>query len=110
MSKCIPVLMAMAVAIPGGSASGQPAYPARTVRVVVPFPPGGTNDLAGRIVMRDLADTLRQPFVIDNRAGASGIIGAEIVAKAPPDGYTLMVSSTSHLTVSGHPIMPTCGH
>ncbi|HEX2831213.1 MAG TPA: tripartite tricarboxylate transporter substrate binding protein [Burkholderiales bacterium] len=98
MSTFIRTLMAMAVAIPTGSTFGQTAYPARTVRVVVPFPPGGTNDLAGRIVMRELADTMGQPFVIDNRAGASGIIGAEIVAKAPPDGHTLMVSSTSHLT------------
>ena len=98
MSKLIPAAMAMAAAVLSSSSFAQSAYPARTVRVVVPFPPGGTNDLAGRIVMRDLADTLGQPFIIDNRAGASGIIGAEIVAKAPPDGHTLMVSSTSHLT------------
>ena len=98
MSKLIPALMAMAIVIPSSSAFGQTAYPAKTVRVVVPFPPGGTNDLAGRIVMRDVADAMGQPFVIDNRAGASGIIGAEIVARAPADGHTLMVSSTSHLT------------
>lgn len=96
--KSIPALITVAIAMASGSVLGQAPYPAKTVRVVVPFPPGGTNDLAGRIVMRDLTDTLGQPFIIDNRAGASGIIGADLVAKAPPDGYTLMVSSTSHLT------------
>jgi tripartite-type tricarboxylate transporter receptor subunit TctC len=96
--KSVPVLMTIAVAMASGSVFAQAPYPAKTVRVVVPFPPGGTNDLAGRIVMRDLAENMGQQFIIDNRAGASGVIGADIVAKAPPDGYTLMVSSTSHLT------------
>ena len=74
------------------------AYPAKPVRLVVPFPPGGTNDIVARIIARELSQSMGQQFVVDNRGGASGIIGADSVAKAPPDGYTLMVHSTSHLT------------
>src|SRR5512146_81143 len=73
------------------------AYPAKTVRVVIPWPPGGSNDVVGRIVMQKLGESMHQQFVIDNRPGASGSIGAEVVAKAPPDGYTLMVHSTTHV-------------
>ena len=73
------------------------AYPAKTVRVVIPWPPGGSNDVVGRIVMQKLAEATGQQFVIDNRPGAAGSIGADVVAKAPADGYTLMVHSTTHL-------------
>lgn len=73
------------------------AYPAKPVRVVIPWPAGGSNDIVGRIVMQKLAESMGQQFVIDNRAGAAGTIGAELVAKAPADGYTLMVHSTTHL-------------
>jgi len=73
------------------------AYPAKTVRVVIPWPPGGSNDVVGRIVMQKLGETLGQQFVIDNRPGAAGSIGSDVVAKAPADGYTLMVHSTTHV-------------
>lgn len=73
------------------------AYPAKPVRVVIPWPPGGSNDVVGRLVLQKLTQSLGQQFVVDNRAGASGSIGAELVAKAAPDGYTLMVHSTTHL-------------
>ncbi len=73
-------------------------YPGRPVRVVVPWPPGGANDIVGRIVAQRLADQTGQQFVIDNRGGANGTIGAELVAKAPADGYTLMVHSAAHVT------------
>ena len=76
-------------------------YPAKPVRVVIPWPPGGSNDVVGRIVMQKLSESLGQQFVIDNRPGASGAIGSEPVAKAPPDGYTIMVHSTTHLG-NGH--------
>ncbi len=73
------------------------SWPVKPVRVVIPWPPGGSNDAVGRIVMQKVAESLGQQFVVDNRPGASGAIGSEPVAKAPPDGYTIMVHSTTHL-------------
>jgi len=72
-------------------------YPAKPVRVVIPWPPGGANDIAGRIVMQKVAEATGQQFPIDNRGGAGGTIGADLVAKAVPDGYTLMAHSTTHV-------------
>src|SRR5215813_15017492 len=73
------------------------AYPTKPVRVVVVFPPGGATDIVSRIVFQKVGEYLNEQFVIDNRAGASGMIGAAIVAKSPPDGYTLMVYSQTLL-------------
>jgi tripartite-type tricarboxylate transporter receptor subunit TctC len=73
------------------------AYPVKPVRVVIPWPPGGSNDVVGRIVAQKLSESLGQQFIVDNRAGAAGSIGADVVAKAPADGYTLMVHSTTHV-------------
>lgn len=75
-----------------------PAYPAKQVRVVLPWPPGGLVDTVGRIVMQRISENNGQQFFIDNRAGATGVIGADIVARAAPDGYTLMVHSASHIS------------
>jgi tripartite-type tricarboxylate transporter receptor subunit TctC len=71
-------------------------YPARPVRMVVPFAPGGSADVFGRFVAQRLQEALGQPFVIDNRPGAGSVIGTDAVAKAPPDGYTLLVMSNTH--------------
>lgn len=68
-------------------------YPVKPVRVIVPFAPGGTNDVAARIVAEKFSERFAQSFVVDNRAGANGVVGAEIVARAAPDGYTLLVAS-----------------
>ncbi len=73
------------------------AYPVKVVRVVIPWPPGGSNDVVGRIVAQKLSEALGQQFIIDNRPGAAGSIGSDVVAKAPADGYTLMVHSTTHV-------------
>ena len=73
------------------------AYPTRPVRVIVVFPPGGSNDVTARIVFQKLSEQIGQQFVIDNRGGAAGTIGADVVAKSPPDGYTVMVQSTTHI-------------
>jgi tripartite-type tricarboxylate transporter receptor subunit TctC len=73
------------------------SYPTRPVRVIVVFPPGGSNDVTARIVFAKLPEIMGQQFVIDNRGGASGTIGAAVVAKSPPDGYTVMVQSTTHI-------------
>jgi tripartite-type tricarboxylate transporter receptor subunit TctC len=72
-------------------------YPAKPVRVVIAWPPGGSNDMAGRVVAQKLSQVMGQPFFIDNRSGAAGTIGADVVAKSPPDGYTLLVHSTTHV-------------
>lgn len=72
-------------------------YPDKPVRVVVVFPPGGSNDVAARIVFRKLPELTGQQFVIDNRGGAAGTIGAALVAQSDADGYTLMVQSTTHI-------------
>src|SRR5689334_11490239 len=79
-----------------GTASGQ-QYPTKPVRVIIVFAPGGATDIVGRIAFQKVGEQLNQQFVIDNRAGAAGTIGAAIVAKSPPDGYTLMVYSTTLL-------------
>jgi tripartite-type tricarboxylate transporter receptor subunit TctC len=78
-------------------ASAQQTYPTKTVRVVIPWPPGGLVDTVGRIVLQKMAENLGQQFIIDNRPGASGSLGADLVAKAPPDGYTLIVHSGTHV-------------
>lgn len=72
-----------------------PAWPQRPLRVVVPFPPGSSADAAARVITVRLAEVIGQPVVVDNRSGASGNIGAEIVARAAPDGYTTLVGTTS---------------
>ena len=73
------------------------SYPAKPVRVIVVFPPGGSNDVTARIVFAKLPEIMGQQFVIDNRGGASGTIGAAVVARSPADGYTVMVQSTTHI-------------
>ncbi|HEX5768705.1 MAG TPA: tripartite tricarboxylate transporter substrate binding protein [Burkholderiales bacterium] len=82
-----------------GAAWGQ-EYPARTVRVVVPFPPGGAPDLVGRTLANRLSERLGQPFVVENRTGAGGNIAAEAVAKSAPDGYTLLATSDGPLVIN----------
>ncbi len=96
--KTIGLLAAAAVA---GAAWGAESYPARPVRMLVGFPPGGSTDLLARLIGQKLADDLGQQVVIDNRAGAAGNLASELVAKATPDGYTLLMA-----TVSSHGINP----
>ena len=74
------------------------SYPAGPVRIVVPFPAGGGVDTAGRLLGQKLSEAIGKPVLIDNRAGANGMIGSEIVAKAPKDGYTLMVNGANFVT------------
>jgi len=84
----------------GGWAHGQPAWPARAVHLVVPFTPGGSTDILARAIAQKLQEALGQPFVIDNKAGAGGSIGATEVARATPDGYTLLMGHIGTLAVN----------
>ena len=77
--------------------AGAQNYPAKSVRVLVPWPPGGSNDIVARVLSQRLSEQLGQTFVVDNRGGASGTIGSESFARTPPDGYTLMVTSATHV-------------
>ena len=79
----------------GAATPAWPQYPGKPVRVIVPFAAGGTPDVVGRIVSQQLAAQTGQAFVVENRPGADGVVGAQTVAEAPPDGYTLLVTSSS---------------
>jgi len=92
------VLMAACGALPAGAALAQAAYPSRAITIVVPYPAGGSNDTFARQVAKELGDQLGQPVIIDNRPGASGNTGTGQVAKAAPDGYTLVAVSSSMTT------------
>lgn len=74
------------------------AYPSRPVKVIIPFPPGGTLDAVGRQLAQKLGEQMGQPFVVENRAGGNGTIGAHVVAQAPADGYTLLFNASTFTT------------
>jgi tripartite-type tricarboxylate transporter receptor subunit TctC len=93
------IVCIVAIALSAAGAFAQ-SYPTRPVRLVVPFPPGSPSDILGRMVGQHYSRTLRQPVVIDNRPGAAGVVGAETVAKAAPDGYTLLMGGTGALAIN----------
>jgi len=90
--KSIRVLALLILAFGVQAASGQ-TYPVRPVRLIVPFPPGGTGDLLGRLAAKEMQASLGQPVVVENRAGAGGAIGSEAVVRSEPDGYMLVLSN-----------------
>ena len=96
MRKLLPFLLLIGTVI---SATAQPAYPAKPVHLVVPYPPGGGGALHGRLIAEKLGGVLGQNVVVENRSGGSGTTGSDFVAKAAPDGYTILVN-TNALTVS----------
>ncbi|MBP0464431.1 tripartite tricarboxylate transporter substrate binding protein [Roseomonas sp. PWR1] len=91
-------LLALAAALPAPALAQ--AFPDRPIRFVIPWPPGGTNDIVGRLVSDGMAARLGQPIVIENRGGAGGALGAEVVAKATPDGYTMLLGGSGSLTIN----------
>jgi tripartite-type tricarboxylate transporter receptor subunit TctC len=100
MKKAIAVFV-VALVPQSASAADAQSWPTKPVRMVIPFPPGGTTDILGRVAAQKLSEAIGQQVVPDNRPGASGNIGTEQVAKAPPDGYTLLTAPGSTLTI--HP-------
>ena len=107
MSRFIRCALAAIVALLPAAALAQP-YPAKAIRLVVAFPPGGATDIIARVVGQPLSVRLGQPVVVDNRPGSNGNIAADIVAKSPADGYTLLLGSDSLFAINPHlyPKMP----
>src|SRR5437870_2413110 len=97
-------VVAATVALPARAQS----YPSKAIRLVSPFPPGGSVDIVGRLLAAKLSETLGQQIVVDNRSGASGVIGTEAVVNAPPDGYTLLINTIPF--VSNQFLMPRVGY
>src|SRR5687768_5097342 len=93
--KTMRMLTGLALLLTAGIAAAQGDYPNRPIRLVVPYAPGGVSDITGRIVAQKMTEVLGQPVVVENRAGAGGMLGTGAVAKADPDGYTIVLSSLS---------------
>lgn len=94
-------MFAFTLTAPGVCGAQSAPYPVKSVRIVVPFPPGGTADTLGRIVATKLTESLGQNFIVENRPGAGGLLGSELASKGAPDGYTLVVSG-----IASHAIAP----
>ena len=100
-------LLAALVWVVGASGTGAQDYPSRPIRMIVPFSPGGPSDITARLFGQKLTEAWGQPVVIDNRAGASGMIGTEMAVKAAPDGYTLVLTNSADaISVGLYPKMP----
>ncbi len=95
------VIMAALAAIAAGAQTPEP-FPVRPVRIIVAFPPGGGTDIVARVLGQKLGEAWSQPVVVENRAGAAGIIGTELAAKSAPDGYTLFMGTLGNLAVNQH--------
>ncbi|ETR76217.1 MFS transporter [Afipia sp. P52-10] len=102
LARCIigfaAALISAAIVATTASAQSADTYPERGIQIIVPFPPGGSVDVLGRTIAQKLNEAWGKPVVVENRAGASTIIGTTALAKAPPDGYTLMIAVSSHTT------------
>ena len=98
--RCAAIALAVELTVPMqiSAQTAAPAYPTRPVRVIIPFAPGGGSDITARIMAQKLTEQFGQQFIAENRPGAGGLVGAEATVKSPPDGYTLMISTSSWLT------------
>ena len=97
--KRLTVVLAAACAFPLAAAGQAPKYPAKPVRIIVPFTPGGASDILARLLSVSLKEEWGQPVIVENKTGAGGTIGSDAVAKAPADGYTLLVSDLGTMTI-----------
>lgn len=106
--RYLALVVSLCALAPHAMAQAQSTYPSRPIKLIVPFPPGGNVDVSARILAPELQKVLGQPVIVDNKAGASGTLGLDAVAKSPPDGYTLGVASPiNHLTApSLYPKLP----
>ena len=95
VNRCCGAVLAAALSAWAGVAAAQP-YPSKSIRMIIPAPPGGGVDTVGRTIAQKLSEAVGQPVVADNRAGAATMIGSELTAKAPPDGYTVLMVTNSH--------------
>src|SRR5215475_12805032 len=102
MARCLRslALLFLLVAVPTIAVAQQ--FPDRAVRLVVPYTPGGATDAVARALAQQLSDVWKQPVVVENKPGAGGSLGADYVAKSPPDGYTLLFSDSSPLVINPH--------
>ena len=100
MYRVLRPLLLAALACSTSTVFAQTAYPAKTVRLIAPFPPGGTTDVLSRLVAQKLSDSMGRQVVVENRPGAGGNIGHELAAKTPPDGYTIVMSSNAALVTN----------
>lgn len=94
----LPVVLALSAVFGSATAYAEDSYPSRQVRFVIPFPPGGTLDMLGRDLAQKLSEQTGQSFIVENRSGGNGIIGADVVAKSPADGYTLLFNASTFTT------------
>jgi tripartite-type tricarboxylate transporter receptor subunit TctC len=99
-SRCIITILGAIVLAAVSTVSFAQAYPTKPVTIIVPWPPGGPSDIAARPMAKALTDEMKQTFIIDNRGGAGGNIGSAMVAKAAPDGYTLLITSSAPIVIN----------
>jgi len=93
-------LSTLAILLPGAAQAQAQSYPSKPIRIIVPYPPGGSGTIIARLLGQKLTEAWGQQIVVDTRPGASGMIGAELVAKSPPDGYTLLAGYTAEVAIN----------
>src|SRR5262245_26858477 len=106
-SSCLFTLLLVALSVILPARKSQAQYPERPIRLILPFPAGGAVDHVARLVTARMAEELGRPFVIENKGGAGGVIATDATAKAPPDGYTLLLTTPNHtINAALHPKLP----
>ena len=101
LGACLPLLIAASAALAQDKSAAE-SYPSKAIRFIVPYAPGGPTDILARLLGQKLTERWGQPVVADNRAGANGAIGAELLSKSPADGSVLFLGNTSILTINHH--------